>query len=114
MAFGKSGGMARQLRHHYAGGWCHITARDMGRREIFADDLGGERRKKDDDCPMSQYNPHFAAERGLREDGQECPSPFLAGGASVGIDACLSTARRPGCVPAPGQVGRCVAAVFVM
>ena len=22
--------MARQLRHHYAGGWYHITARGMG------------------------------------------------------------------------------------
>jgi len=30
--------MARQLRHHYAGGWYHITARGMGRREIFKDD----------------------------------------------------------------------------
>ena len=30
--------MARQLRHHTAGGWYHITARGMGRREIFADD----------------------------------------------------------------------------
>ena len=29
--------MARQLRHHFAGGWYHITARGMGRREIFAD-----------------------------------------------------------------------------
>ena len=30
--------MARQLRHHYAGGWYHITTRGMGRRDIFADD----------------------------------------------------------------------------
>lgn len=29
--------MARQLRHHYAGGWYHITTRGMGRREIFGD-----------------------------------------------------------------------------
>ena len=35
--------MARQLRHHYAGGWYHITARGMGRREIFADDRDRER-----------------------------------------------------------------------
>ena len=35
--------MARQLRHHYAGGWYHITARGMGRREIFSDDRDRER-----------------------------------------------------------------------
>ena len=34
--------MARQLRHHYAGGWYHITARGMGRREIFKDDRDRE------------------------------------------------------------------------
>lgn len=34
--------MARQLRHHYAGGWYHITARGMGRREIFEDDRDRE------------------------------------------------------------------------
>ena len=27
--------MARQLRHHYAGGWYHITSRGMGRRAIY-------------------------------------------------------------------------------
>ena len=30
--------MARQLRHHVAGGWYHITARGLGRRRIFQDD----------------------------------------------------------------------------
>ena len=34
--------MARQLRHHYAGGWYHITTRGMGRREIFTDDRDRE------------------------------------------------------------------------
>jgi REP element-mobilizing transposase RayT len=34
--------MARQLRHHYAGGWYHITARGMRRREIFKDDCDRE------------------------------------------------------------------------
>ena len=34
--------MARQLRHHYAGGWYHITARGMGRREIFKYDRDRE------------------------------------------------------------------------
>lgn len=27
--------MARQLRHHYAGGWYHITSRGMGRLAIY-------------------------------------------------------------------------------
>ena len=30
--------MVRQLRHHYAGGWYHITTRGMGRREVFLED----------------------------------------------------------------------------
>ena len=30
--------MARQLSHHYAGGWYHITTRGIGRREILRDD----------------------------------------------------------------------------
>ncbi len=30
--------MARQLRHHQAGGWYHITSRGMGRQAIYADD----------------------------------------------------------------------------
>lgn len=30
--------MARQLRHHHAGGWYHITSRGMGRQAIYADD----------------------------------------------------------------------------
>ncbi|HPS07593.1 MAG TPA: transposase [Kiritimatiellia bacterium] len=34
--------MARQLRHHFAGGWYHITTRGMGRREIFSDDRDRE------------------------------------------------------------------------
>lgn len=34
--------MARQLRHHFAGGWYHITARGMGRRGIFEDDRDRE------------------------------------------------------------------------
>jgi len=34
--------MARQLRHHYEGGWYHITTRGMGRREIFTDDRDRE------------------------------------------------------------------------
>ena len=34
--------MARQLRHNVAGGWYHITARGMGRREIFLDDCDRE------------------------------------------------------------------------
>lgn len=34
--------MARQLRHHYAGGWYHITSRGMGRRAIFRDDRDRE------------------------------------------------------------------------
>ena len=34
--------MARQLRHHYAGGWYHITARGMGRQEIFETDRDRE------------------------------------------------------------------------
>ena len=34
--------MARQLRHHYAGGWYHITARGMWRKEIFEDDRDRE------------------------------------------------------------------------
>ena len=34
--------MARQLRHHTAGGWYHITTRGMGRREIFTDDRDRE------------------------------------------------------------------------
>ena len=34
--------MARQLRHHYAGGWYHITTRGIGRREIFEDDRDRE------------------------------------------------------------------------
>ena len=37
-----SSGMARQLRHHYAGGWYHITTRGMGRRAIFGDDRDRE------------------------------------------------------------------------
>jgi len=36
------GGMARQLRHHTAGGWYHITARGMGRRAIFGGDRDRE------------------------------------------------------------------------
>ena len=35
-------GMARQLRHHTAGGWYHITTRGMGRRAIFGDDRDRE------------------------------------------------------------------------
>ena len=31
--------MARQLRHHYAGGWYHITARGMGRHGDYGRDL---------------------------------------------------------------------------
>ena len=34
--------MARQLRHHYAGGWYHITSRGMGRMAIFIDDRDRE------------------------------------------------------------------------
>ncbi len=34
--------MARQLRHHYAGGWYHITSRGMGRQAIFRDDRDRE------------------------------------------------------------------------
>ena len=34
--------MARQLRHHYAGGWYHITARGMWRKEIFEADRDRE------------------------------------------------------------------------
>ena len=34
--------MVRQLRHHYAGGWYHITARGMGRQEIFETDRDRE------------------------------------------------------------------------
>ena len=34
--------MARQLRHHTAGGWYHITARGMGRQAIFGDDRDRE------------------------------------------------------------------------
>ena len=34
--------MARQLRHHFVGGWYHITARGMGRREIFEADRDRE------------------------------------------------------------------------
>lgn len=34
--------MARQLRHHYAGGWYHITTRGMARRAIFTDDRDRE------------------------------------------------------------------------
>lgn len=34
--------MARQLRHHFAGGWYHITARGTGRREIFTDNRDRE------------------------------------------------------------------------
>ena len=34
--------MARQLRHNTAGGWYHITARGMGRREIFLEDRDRE------------------------------------------------------------------------
>ena len=34
--------MARQLRHHFAGGWYHITTRGLGRREIFSDDRDRE------------------------------------------------------------------------
>ena len=30
--------MARQLRHHFAGGWYHITTRGMWRKEIFETD----------------------------------------------------------------------------
>jgi len=35
--------MARQLRHHFDGGWYHITTRGMGRREIFTDDRDRQR-----------------------------------------------------------------------
>ena len=34
--------MTRQLRHHYAGGWYHITSRGMGRKAIFRDDRDRE------------------------------------------------------------------------
>ncbi len=34
--------MARQLRHNAEGGWYHITARGMGRLEIFSDDRDRE------------------------------------------------------------------------
>ena len=34
--------MARQLRHNVEGGWYHITARGMGRREIFLEDRDRE------------------------------------------------------------------------
>ena len=34
--------MARQLRHHFAGGWYHITTRGMWRKEIFETDRDRE------------------------------------------------------------------------
>jgi REP element-mobilizing transposase RayT len=34
--------MARQIRHNVEGGWYHITARGMGRREIFSSDRDRE------------------------------------------------------------------------
>jgi len=34
--------MPRRIRHNVEGGWCHITARGMGRREIFSADRDRE------------------------------------------------------------------------
>ena len=34
--------MARQVRHNIEGGWCHITTRGMGRREIYLEDCDRE------------------------------------------------------------------------